>query len=304
MKFLVFIFIFSLKLYSYDLEFAIKDSLWTKVINDKNRKKVAVVLSAGGPKGCVHIGFLKVLKENGMPVDLIAGNSMGAIVGSLYASGYSIKDLENAAREIGKYRLDKDFKKVNVVKLIFFEKPIKPVYIRQFIDDKLKGIKFSQLKIPFVCSAMDLYTGEEIVFRKGVVAFAVKASASIPALFEPVKYNQRYLVDGAVINFLPVSLVDAPDNWIISSVVESKEEKKLDNMLSVLMQIIDVRGNLLAEKSVKKSDYAVFHEVLNVDVYDFEKCYDLFIYSVINTQREIEKIKNLYITDTVLYETD
>ena len=161
----------------------------------KKRPKVAVVLSGGGALGFAHIGVMDVLIKNKIPMDLIVGTSMGAVIGGSVSCGCSCKDLEDSVIKLKtRYLFDLclSFKGVcsgkNALK-----------YIKKVVPD----IEQRDTKIPFICNAVDLITNEEVVLKEGSILKNIRASMSVPGVFAPVKYGEKLLVDGGVLNNMP-----------------------------------------------------------------------------------------------------
>ena len=157
-----------------------------------SRPKVGLVLGGGGAKGATEVGVLKVIAEVGVPIDYIAGTSIGSIVGGLYSVGYSVEQLDSLFRNEDWVDL---FATGSVLELL--ENMVGP-------ND---SIDFDRLPIPFRCVAYDLKKQEEVVLRSGRLAQAMRASMAIPGAFKPVRMNGMVLVDGGMMNNLPVDVV-------------------------------------------------------------------------------------------------
>ena len=201
------------------------------------RKKVGVVLSGGGAKGFAHIGVLKVLEEAGIPIDYIAGTSMGAVVGGLYAVGYSadmidsliqIQDWNSLMRDVVSrehipasqrnnhnryvaslpYEFPFGDKSVGVTLPpgVFTGQNIYNLFLNTTIGYQ-GNINFDDLPIPFGCISADVRTGKEVVMRNGDLAEAIRASMAIPGMFTPVEKDDLLLIDGGLVNNYPVDLV-------------------------------------------------------------------------------------------------
>jgi len=166
------------------------------------RPKIGLVLGSGGAKGLFHIGVIKVLEENNIPIDFIAGASVGACIGSFYASSESIKNIEKIALPSNWRQLLSLFLYPSLKQGFFTGEKL-----RKFIENAIGEIHFKDLKIPFSVVATDLRTGEAVVINEGDVAMAVRASGSIPLLFKPVEMEERLLVDGGLSMPVPVSVV-------------------------------------------------------------------------------------------------
>lgn len=187
---------------------------------NKRKQRWALVLSGGGAKGFAHIGVLKALQSMGVgEPDLIAGTSMGAVVGCLYACGKSPEELEQYALhefDLADH-LESPFFRINgpVGRVFQTGQMLSYLAIRPGLDSGRKVLEllqrltenkqFSETRIPFRCNAVDLLTGRERIFSEGFLAQAVRASLSFPAFFEPVGQDGQLLVDGGIINNLPIN---------------------------------------------------------------------------------------------------
>ena len=198
---------------------------------------------------------------------------MGSVIGALYASGLPVEDIWHFGLEASDLKFSRDFRNIRLVTLLIADKLMTPRYINRFIKNRLGGLTFDKLKKPFSCSAMDIRTGEKIVFTAGPVDIAVRASVNLPGIFAPVKYRQRYLVDGGVIDFIPVDSARALGaDWVLASVTESSPDSMPGNVLEALLRVIDVRGSLLAHSAEKKADFIIKPEVGKMGLTDFNKC--------------------------------
>jgi NTE family protein len=175
------------------------------------RPKIGFVLGAGSARGWAHIGVLRALDEAGIKPDLIAGCSIGAVVGAAYAAG-RLDQLEDWARSL-------DWKRM--LKLMDFGLRgglIKGRRVREVFREQFVEREFSELDVPFAAVATDFHSGQEIWLREGKVSTAVGASVAVPGLFQPVLHDERYLVDGSVVNPVPVSLCRAMGADIVLAV--------------------------------------------------------------------------------------
>lgn len=198
------------------------------------KKNVALVLSSGGPRGFAYIGAIEELERRGYRICSIAGTSIGSLIGGIYAAGklaelkkwlynldgwkvFGLMDLS-----IGRNHLMKGEKLIHAIKQIVPETDIE------------------DMKIPFKAIATDLYTGEEVVFDSGSLFQAIRASISIPSLFRPVRYGYRTLVDGGIVNTLPLNRVDRTGNDIV--VAFNVNDVDVD----------EIRGNIINEANHKE----------------------------------------------------
>ncbi|MBI2548891.1 patatin-like phospholipase family protein [Candidatus Woesearchaeota archaeon] len=161
--------------------------------------KLGLALGGGCVKGVAHIGVLKVLEREHIPIHAIAGTSIGAFIGALYASGLTAEEIEQIILS------------THIQELIDFTIPKKGFItgnkIEKYLTTVTKGKNFADLQIPLAIIATELQTGKKVVFTKGNVAHAIRASMSIPGVFTPVKHNDMLLVDGAFVDPVPVEVV-------------------------------------------------------------------------------------------------
>ncbi len=167
------------------------------------RPKVGLALSGGGARGLAHIGVLKVLEREGIPVDFLAGTSMGGVIAAGYAAGFDAGYLEREALRMGRLRNLIGLLDRSLPKLGLFEGQ----KVQRYLAKHLGGITFDELVIPLALVAVDLETGEEVVLRDGRVVDAVRATISLPGVFAPFRLDGRLLVDGGVLNNLPADVV-------------------------------------------------------------------------------------------------
>lgn len=163
-----------------------------------NRSRIGLALSGGAARGIAHVGVLRALEENQIPIDAIAGASAGALIGGAYASGLSIAELEAMAR---------DFRWRHTSRLSFSRLGLQSnAPMEKFLRKRLPVTRFEDLKIPFAAIVMDLQKGTPVVFRdEGDLPFAIRASACIPAIYTPIREpSGRWLVDGGLVANLPI----------------------------------------------------------------------------------------------------
>jgi len=260
--------------------------------------KVGLVLSGGGAKGLAHIGALKVIEESGVRIDYIGGTSMGAIIGALYASGYSAKQLDSIFRQTDFSTLIQD--DIPRSSKTFYEKQEAEKYALVLPFDKFKigfpsGLSkgqnvynllskltshvstisdFSELPIPFFCVATNVESGNEVILDRGYLPRAVIASGALPSLFSPVVIDNKVLIDGGVVNNYPVNEVRAKGMDIIIGVDVQDSLKSRNNLRSafdVLVQINNYRTiNAMIEKR-KKTDIYIHPNINDFSVVSFDE---------------------------------
>ncbi|WP_336526267.1 patatin-like phospholipase family protein, partial [Bacteroides acidifaciens] len=260
--------------------------------SQEQRKKVGVVLSGGGAKGMAHIKALKVIEEAGIPIDYIAGTSMGAIVGGLYAIGYTPEQLDSMVRKQNWTFLLSDRVKRSamslterersekfVISIPFTKTPkdaasgglMKGQNLANLFSDLTMGyhdsIDFNKLPIPFACVAADIVNGKQIIFRNGILSTAMRASMAIPGAFTPVRQDNMVLVDGGIVNNYPADVAKAMGADIIIGIdVQNalKPADKLNSVPDILGQIVDITCQANHEKNVNLTDTYIR---VNVDGY-------------------------------------
>ncbi len=243
------------------------------------RRKVGLALGGGAARGLAHIGVLIVLEKEGIPVDMIAGTSIGAVIGVLYAQGKNASEIKNIALGLAQDRfthfVDPSLARSGLIK----GKKIKDRLASLIGGD----IKFSDLKKPFACVATDINTGEEVVFDRGSVLEAVRASISIPALFTVVKKGNRYLVDGELTNPVPVSAVQQMGADIIIAVnvipdmmarinkegEEPSGNSKAPDIIHILLQSLHIGTYSLVKASLEEADIVIEPSVAHIRAAEF-----------------------------------
>ncbi|GFZ82579.1 patatin [Aquaticitalea lipolytica] len=260
--------------------------------------KVGLVLSGGGAKGFAHIGVLKVIDSLGIKVDYIAGTSMGAIIGSLYASGYSGKQLDSIFKSqnfddiisdnlprAAKTFYERDNSEKYAVTLPFenFKVKLPSALSRgQNVFNLLSKLTlhvseiddFEQLPIPFFCIATNIETGAEVVLNKGNLARAITASGAFPSLFQPVIIDDQILIDGGVVNNYPIDELRAKGMDVIIGVdvqdgLSTREE--LTTAPDILLQINNYRTINDMKKKITKTNIYIKPDIKDFTVVSFSE---------------------------------
>jgi NTE family protein len=176
------------------------------------QSKIGLALGSGGPKGLAHIGVIKVLEENRIPIDFIAGSSIGALIGGFYSATKDIKQIEEIA-------LSTNWRQIlSLIDPALQQGLISGEKIKKFIKSYVGDIEFRNLKIPLSVIATDLRTGEAVIINEGEVVTAIRASISIPLVFKPVKYKNRLLADGGLSLPVPVEIVRKMGSELVMAV--------------------------------------------------------------------------------------
>ena len=264
----------------------------------EDRPKVAIVLSGGGAKGIAQIPTLQIIDSLNIPIDYIVGTSMGAISGAMYAIGYSSDEIlhetfkTNWDEAISNYKKRED--------LFFFQKNDYDKYPIEFkligntlqpplaltngqatymsLNKKIGAYElinnFDEFPIPFRCNAVDLLSGQEIIFKNGSLSKALRASSSIPSVFQPVKDNNFLLIDGGVSNNFPSDIAKKLGADIIIGINVSfidKESSDINTVFDVLSQSILLNGFEKRLENLYYTDILIEPENLDYSLLSFDK---------------------------------
>jgi len=272
------------------------------LVQAQERPKVGLVLSGGAAKGFAHIGVLKVFEEINMPIDVITGTSMGAVLGGVYASGYSAGELEDIAvtqdwvdlilREVTRRDLAMEYKRWQERYLLTLElkgfgiEAPSGVRSGQEVEELLRRITistrnvtdFTQLQIPFGCVATDIVTGEAVELRQGDLVEAMRASMAIPSAFTPIEIDNHWLTDGGLVRNLPAQDAKEMGADIIIAVDVADPPKEREDLHS----IFDILGQMMAlqwkESNLEQYEYCdvvIMPDVGGLSMADFGKAKEL-----------------------------
>jgi NTE family protein len=232
--------------------------------------RTGVVLSGGGARGFAHLGVLKALNDSGIYPDVISGTSAGALVGVLYADGYSP---------------EKILKIMNTTSKLHYIRPTVPREgllqisgIERILVENLRAKKFEDLKIPLFVTATDLNNGVAVYFSSGELLKPVIASASIPVLFNPVIINKIHYVDGGVLDNLPIKPIEGNCDFIIGSFVNpTGYEKTVTSLVQIAERTFMLNMSKELDEKAKKFDIFIAPpELKNYKILDPEKAIEVF----------------------------
>lgn len=269
----------------------LREFLWEELLAApaESRPRVGLAFSGGGARGFAHVGVIQALEYAAFPVDVVAGTSMGSLVGVAFADGMPASRMREL---LVRAQLTEgiDLSAVRVLNMILADALLSTRPILKFLRAHLGDKRFDQLKRPFGCVATDIKTGEKIVFTEGPVAPAVRASINIPGAFEPVEYRHRYLVDGGVVDFIPVDVArQLGAAWILASVTEGDyTNSTFPNVFFTLAQVIDISGTLLARHSKKDADFLIQPNVGEIRVFEFWRGEEAYEEGLLTAQRRVK----------------
>ncbi|MEW5921138.1 MAG: patatin-like phospholipase family protein [Bacillota bacterium] len=228
--------------------------------------KIGLALSGGAARGFAHIGVLKVLDEAGLEISCVAGTSMGALIGALYATGMKVKLMERLMRATGNSNwVDFGLQRMGL---------IKGDKIEQVIYLLTRRSTFDQLRIPLAVVAVDLYSGKKVVLKEGLVCRAVRASISIPGYFVPVELDDMLLVDGGVLNRIPADVVrEMGANFVIA--VDTgfyPRNTSFNSVLDVVIRSFDIMLQELSHFQLTEADVVISPELCDIAPSQFERC--------------------------------
>jgi NTE family protein len=229
--------------------------------------RVGLVLGGGAARGFAHIGVIRVLEQEKIPIDLIVGSSVGSLIGALYAQKRDVFDLEWTAFALTK----DDLIDTGVMNAFLGMGLAKGERLEKFVESKLQVKTIEALQVPFAAVATDLNWGTRVVIDRGSISRAVHASSAIPGLFEPVAHLGKVLVDGGLSENIPISVARerGADLVVAVDISEQVGNSNITNMVDVLLQSANIMFALNAEHSKRGADVLITPDVSGVSMLDF-----------------------------------
>jgi len=241
---------------------------------DNKKTKVGLALGSGGVRGLAHIGVIKVLRANNIPIDYIAGSSIGAMVGAYYSATRDVEKLEKVA-------LSNTWR----TSLSLFDPTwrggfVKGKKVEKMFTSWFKDINFNSLNIPLTVVATDLITGQEVNISEGDIVKAIRGSMSVPVIFKPIKYGKYLLADGGLSNPLPDDIVREMGADVVIAI--NLEKAYLANgfkgddlsLLKVSLRSINVMRHHLGQHSLKTADIIIEPEIIENGLVGWNKFFD------------------------------
>lgn len=233
--------------------------------------KIALVLGAGASKGFAHVGVIKILESNKIPIHMIVGTSVGSVVGSFYAYGYDAFQLQ---------KLSFGVEKGEIVDLVLPENGfIKGEKLEEYVNRTVKNTPIQKLRIPFYAVAADIQSGQEVAFSRGNTGTAVRASCSIPGIFRPVRIGERVYVDGGVVSPVAVDVAKqfGADIVIAVDISAGADRTIPENTIETILQSLNVMYARLASIQISKADVVIKPNVGHIGSADFSKRHEAIL---------------------------
>lgn len=227
--------------------------------------KVGIALGGGAAKGFAHIGVIKILEANGFTPDVVAGTSAGSVVGALYASGMDAFELQEKAVALDEARI-RDLQ-LSSGGLLLGQK------LQDFVNEQVRSQSLERLARPFAAVATRLEDGERTVFVRGNTGQAVRASSSVPGVFQPVAIGRHHFVDGGLVSPVPVDAARQLGADVVVAVdISSKARGQTPSgMLGTIGQSIAIMGQKLGQAELSRADVIVRPQVLDIGGADFSQ---------------------------------
>ena len=272
------------------------------MVRRKTRPKIGLVLGGGGARGAAHIGVIRKLKELNIPIDYVAGTSMGSLIAALYATGMNADELDRTIRSLewgdlfndDTRRADRPFRRKRDDDLALFgpklgvgrDSSLLPrgaisgqkisFLFESLVRDRVQVDNFDDLPIPYRSVTADIATGRTVVLDHGNLALAMRASMSVPGVFDPVELSGHLLVDGGIVNNVPVDVVRAmgADRLIVVDVGSPLTPRdKLGNLVSVVVQMSSllIRNNVEVQLATLTEGDLLIRPDINITSADFDK---------------------------------
>jgi NTE family protein len=244
----------------------------------KADRKWALVLMGGGARGLAHVGVLRVLERNGLVPDVIAGTSMGALVGGLYAAGISAAKmmdmisgmgLENAVEKPTRHLLKQSRNLFEYILLTDYKNRFfsrmgldKGDAIEAYLKSCVGNVRIEDLPVRFVCNAVDLVSGREVFFTKGILCRALRATMSLPVVFAPVRMGRALLLDGGVLSSAPIEAARAAGAEVtvlvdIHRPLKRMSREKIKSAVQIVQRTIEVASAASFEERARHADFVL-----------------------------------------------
>lgn len=257
-------------------------------LQKQNRPKVGLALGGGMARGTAHIGVLRVLERHGIPIDMIAGTSVGSLVGGAYAAGLNADQIAEMSRTIRW----SDLGRVTVSRLGFYSNARTEDYVRS----RFPVTEFEKLRIPFGAVAADIRSGKMVVFTEGSLALAIRASCAMPIYYTPVAANGRMLVDGGIVGHLPASVARLMGADVVIAVDVNSQHGTIPaptNMFTVMSQSLSIMGRSTVAYLYQDADVVIIPKIGHIRPDDLSRAAEMIAEGEKATELLMRKIKTL-----------
>ena len=254
------------------------------------KPRIALVLGGGAARGFAHVGVIRALEQEKIPIDMIVGTSVGSLIGAIYASDMNSFDLEWTA-----FALEKDdVFDYAILSALTSMGPVKGDKLEEFVRSKVPTANIENLKLPFAAVATDLNRGTRVVLDRGPVAKAVRASSAIPGVFNPVELQGRLLVDGGVVDNIPIAVAreKGADIIIAVDISENVTNFNITNVVDVMLQAVSIIMNENTKQKKKDADVLITPAVGTVAMLDFSQKKRCMQAGIEAAQRAVPEIRN------------
>jgi NTE family protein len=258
-------------------------------MQDPNRPRIALVLGGGAARGFAHVGVIRALEQEKIPIDLVVGTSVGSLIGAIYAHDMNSFELEWTAFTLEKEHLF-DY---GLVSAVMGMGPVKGDKLENFIKSKIPVANIENLKLPYAAVATDLNRGTRVVLDRGSIAKAVRASSAIPGVFQPVEHQGKNLVDGGVVDNIPIDVAreKGADIVIAVDISENVTNFNITNMFDVMLQAVNIMFDENVKFKKKNADILITPAVGDVGMLDFTQKKRCMLAGIEATQKAMPDIK-------------
>lgn len=271
------------------------------------KMKIGLALGGGSVLGAAHIGVLRAMDEKGVVISAISGTSVGALVAGLYAFGVSINEIEEMALNHKWY----DISSIRLSKLSLFANDKLAAIIKKTLGE----VNIEDAKIPLAIIATDIVSGERVVFTKGSLADAVQASTCLPGIYAPVEIDGRLLVDGCLVDNVPISVLkDLGAKFTIAiDLSTNRHFQKPENIIDVMSNAVDIAMNNATKLQIRSADLIIAPDLTaksRINVEEVKQLVDIgyieaserlqkfnkisMLWALLKTYLLLNKIKNLF----------
>ena len=258
-------------------------------VTEAVRPKIALVLGGGAARGFAHVGVIRALEQEKIQIDMIVGTSVGSLIGAIYANDTNSFELEWTAFTLGK----DDLFDYAIFSAITGMGVVKGDKLEDFVRAKIPTANIENLKLPFTAIATDLNRGSRVVLDRGSVAKAVHASSAIPGVFSPVDYQGRLLVDGGIVDNIPISVArdKGADIVIAVDISENVTNFNITNLVDVVIQSANIMFNENVKYRKKDADVLITPAVGDVGMLDFTQKKRCMQAGIAATQKAMPEIR-------------